>query len=186
MRTKEEVLNGMKELSQDDLKEVIALAIPLIKNPEKGIGTNLFNSLFHIVPQPCVELVVVDKIERPSKILTTYRSDKDPNYPGRRHCPGTYIRLGETDLNAIKRCLKGELGQDVTSFKLVGHYNNPIGCAGETSDGNEHHTVGSVYSVQMAGKATTNVKREWTNSIPADLLKGHKDFASKALGWPIE
>lgn len=183
MRTKKEVLNDMKELSQDDLKETIALAIPLIKDPEKGIGTSLFNSLFHIAPQPCVELIVVDKIERPSKILTTYRSSKDPNFPNRRHCPGTYIRVGETDIGAIKRCLKRELGQDITDFKFATHYNNPISCAGEIIAGNKHHTVGSVYLVRMAGEPTTNVKREWTDSIPADLLDGHKEFLKRAIGW---
>ncbi len=99
-----EVLDVLKKLFQDELKEVIAKAILLIEHPEKGIGTNLFEALFSLVPQPCVELVIVDNLETPRKVLITRRADDDPTYAGKLHCPGTYIRRGETSLAATALC----------------------------------------------------------------------------------
>ncbi len=184
MATKEEALDILGQLSQEDLKEAIAQAIPLIEHPEKGIGTKLFEAEFHLVPQPCVELAIVDKIENPSRVLLTRRAANDPTYAGRIHCPGTYIHLGETTPVALERCVRRELGIGLADYKFATQYNNPIGCGDDDpGDGRRRHTVGLVHLVQISGEPTTQVERKWTDSIPGDLLQGHRNFLSEALGW---
>ncbi|MFH1968241.1 MAG: NUDIX domain-containing protein [bacterium] len=185
MVTKDEVLSMIRELSQDDLKEVLATGILLIQNPEKGIGTALFESVFHIVPQPCVELAVVDKIGNPTRVLLTRRAADDPTYAGKIHCPGTYIRKGETTPVALERCVRRELGVGLTDYRFATHYNNPVSCGGDDpGDGRNRHTVGLVHLVQLSGEPTTQVERKWTNAIPSDLLRGHQDFLKATLpGW---
>ncbi len=60
-----------------------------------------------------------------------------------------------------------------------------MGCTGEkaTADDRQRHTVGLVHLVQISGEPTTNVVKKWADFIPGDLLQGHRDFLSEALGW---
>jgi ADP-ribose pyrophosphatase YjhB (NUDIX family) len=184
MMAKEEVLEGLRGLSQEDLKDVVADGILLIEHPEEGIGTKLFEAEFHVVPQTCVELAIVDKIGNPSKVLLTRRAANDPTYAGRIHCPGTYIRLGETTPAALERCARRELGVGLTDFRFATPYNHPINCGGDDpGDGRHRHTIGLVHLAQLSGEPTTQVERRWTDSIPSDLLLGHQDFLETALGW---
>lgn len=187
MATKDDALNLLRQLPQNELKEVLAAGILLVENPEKGIGTALFESGFHLFPQSCVELVIVDKIGMPTKFLITRRAANDPTYPNRLHCPGSYIRLGETSLQAMTRCVKRELGDniEIVDYIPTTPYNNSVSCAGDEipATGRQHHTVGLVHRVQISGEPTRNVERKWTRFIPSDLLRGHQDFVRDALGW---
>ena len=188
MLTKEGVLARIRGLSQEDLKWVIAESVPLIDNPGLGIGTNLWLALFHIVPQPCVELIIVDKIGTPGKILITRRAENNPTHAGQLHCPGTYIRRGETNDMAMRRCIKRELGLgvEITDHRFATQYNNPTGCAGDEKPGDKpRHTIGLVYLVQISGSPTSNVQHKWTDFIPADVLPAHQKFLNEALGWEI-
>jgi|GEM_PF-2678013 len=182
---KDEVLNGMRQLSQDDLKSVLAAGISLVRNPENGIGTDLFESLFELVPQPCVELMPVDNIALPSRLLLHRRPANVLTHPGRTALLGTYIRRGETNLDAIKRCVKRELGPelDVSAIRFSHHYNRPQGCAGEPfADGKTRHTVGLIHLVDALG-VNEDDNRKWTSAIPPDLLLGHQEFVKQALGF---
>lgn len=181
------VLNlDFSQFSQKALKKIAARAISCIKEPEKGIGTELFESIFNIVPQPCVEAVIVDNIENPRELLITRRSEKNVTYAGRWHCPGTYIRRGETNPIALRRCIKIELGIGIRKYRFSGViYNDSYGCdAKEGSQKNEkRHTVGLVYLVELTGRPRTDVGYRWIDFNPGNILSTHRDFVRDALGW---
>lgn len=181
-----EVLRLIAKDSQDELKSVLAEGISLVQNPKQGIGTELFESIFEVVPQVAVELLPVDNVENPTRVLLQRRPANVLTHPGRVAALGTYVRLGETDLDAVRRCVKRELGQqfDVSYLKFSHHYNRPKGCADEAfADGKERHTIGLIYLVKMTVHVNEDDSRKWTSSISSDLLKGHQDFVEQALGF---
>ncbi len=167
MNTKELDLSSF---SQDEFKNIAAQVIRQIKEPEKGIGTELFEAVITIVPQPCVEALVVDSLENPSKILLIWREDK--HYRG-WHFPGSFIRLGESFQNALDRVISRELGVGIKRFK-----NTEVNYSCLDSRG---HTVGNVFLVELNNAPTKSY--QWFNNAPEDLLEHHKRFLKEALGW---
>jgi hypothetical protein len=94
--------------------------------------------------------------------------------------------MGETDIDAINRCINRELGPkfNVSTARFSHHYNNPEGCSGEKpAIGRQRHTVGLVYLVQLDDTIPETIDRKWTSAIPPDLLSGHRIMAAKALGF---
>lgn len=160
----------LSSLSQDELKKVATQAIRLIEKPEKGIGTELFEAVITIVPQPCVEAVVVDNLDNPSKILVIWREDK--HYRG-WHFPGSFIRFGESFQNALDRVISRELGTTIKRSIDAG-----VNYSRQDSRG---HTVGNVFLIELEISPTK--PHQWFNRVPDDLLEHHKQFLKEVLGW---
>jgi len=155
--------------SQDELKKVAAQAIHQIKEPEKGIGTELFEAVITIVPQTCIEAVVVDNLERPSKILVVWRDDQ--HYRG-WHFPGGYIRFGQDFDETVRSVITRELGVPVKSFTDTEVKYSHLDSRG--------HTLGTIFLVELEGNPTQG---QWFDHVPEELLEHHKDFLKKVLGW---
>ena len=133
----------LSELSQDELKALAAQAIRGIQNPRGGIGTDLFEAVITIVPQPCVETLLVDNLYNPQKIYLTWREDQ--HYHG-WHFPGTFIRFGESFKDAIHRVVQREVNAGVYAFISADDEYSWIDSRG--------HTVGTVWLVQPDGEPT--------------------------------
>ncbi len=157
------------EMSQDELKEMAALALAHIENPEKGIGSKLFDAIITVVPQTCIEAIVVDNIEKPSKILVTPRHDE--HYQG-LHFPGGYIRFGDSYEQTIRKVIKRELRVSVKKSKFTGVLTGGVDSRG--------HTLGTVFLVELDGSPSDG---QWFDKVPSELLDGHKEFLKRALGW---
>lgn len=159
----------LSQLSQDELKELAANAILMIQNPKRGIGTELFEAIITVVPQTCIEAIVVDSIENPTKILVTKRDDQ--HYHG-WHFPGGYIRFGQTFDEAIGNVIARELGIKVRRFQDTGVKYSRVDSRG--------HTIGVVFLVELASEPNQG---QWFDCVPEELLFHHKEFLEKVLGW---
>jgi len=157
------------EFSQDELKSFATQAIGLIENPEKGIGAELFEAIISIVPQPCIEAIVVDNIERPERVLAVWRDDK--HYHG-WHFPGGFIRFGDNREQTVKKVINKELEVGVKRLKFTGVLTSGVDSRG--------HTVGTVFLVELDGEEK---RGKWFDRVPEELLEHHKEFLEKALGW---
>lgn len=160
---------NFSEMSQDELKETAAQALTHIENPEKGIGSKLFDAIITVVPQTCIEAIVVDDIDKPSKILVTPRHDK--HYQG-LHFPGGYIRFEDNYEQTVKKVINRELRVDVKRLKFTG-----VLTTGADSRG---HTLGTVFLVELDGSPSIG---QWFDKVPAKLLDSHKKFLKNAIGW---
>lgn len=157
------------EMSQDELKETAALALAHIENPEKGIGSELFDAIVTVVPQTCIEAIVVDNIEKPSRILVTPRDDE--HYQG-LHFPGGYIRFGDTYEQTVRKVINRELQVGVKNLKFTGVLTGGVDSRG--------HTLGTVFLVELDGDPSIG---QWFDNVPLELLDDHKKFLKRALGW---
>ncbi|MBI2098097.1 MAG: NUDIX hydrolase [Candidatus Wildermuthbacteria bacterium] len=164
-------INGvdLSKLPQSELKVLAARAIRLVQNPEKGIGTELFEALLKIVPQACVETVVVDDLNHPHRIYLTWREDE--HYRG-WHCPGTYIRLGESFEDAIRRVLQQEINVELRNFRSTKIQYSHVDSRG--------HTIGTVWLVQADGEPTGG---KWlrVSQLPEPTLPHHVQFIQEVL-----
>jgi len=159
----------LSKFSQNEIKRLSASAISLITEPEKGIGSDLFDAIIKIVPQVAVEALIVDNINHPKKILVTWR--KDNNYTG-WHFPGGFIRFGSSFNKTLRDVIKREIGVEIKKIKDTGVKYSKTDKRG--------HTVGLVFLVEIAGKPTVG---KWFSSVPKKLLKCHKLFLKEAIGW---
>lgn len=166
------------KLSQDELKEVAAKVLEQIKEPEKGVGTRLFEASLKLFPQPCFELAVVDRIQNPRKIFLTWRDCG--NYLG-WHCPGSFFRFKQTDENLVEKTIQRELTASVARFEIIGgngRYNNV--------DEKRGHVFGNVVSVELKHDPSMKLEKgRWfdVNRLPNELLDHHKKFLKRAYGW---
>lgn len=76
--------------------------------PDTPLGTELFDAVAKKTVSCCIELVVVSG-EYPIEVLLKRRADNDTAYPGQWHCPGTFLRPGESYWSALERLAKTEL-----------------------------------------------------------------------------
>ena len=156
-------------------RKLAAKVVLLIKNPEKGIGTELFEAIAQIVPQSCVEAIILDNIDKPTKLLLTPRNDN--RYQNLVHCPGSFIRFGETFEQTLHRLIKNELSVGIRRFRYTNYSYSFL--EKHPTDGNRH-LIGFVFLVEINNNPKTG---NWFDHIPSNLMLHHKDFLKKTLGW---
>lgn len=148
------------KLNQKDLKKTIASALPYIKNPEKGIGKELFSALIKVVPCLSVEAVVVDNIDNITKVLLTKRDLNSPDYPCIWHITGGFVRYSNNISEAVEEVVGRELGVKVKKFKNTGKLFSFVDKRG--------HTIALVCLVEISGKPKNG---KWFDSLPKDYDK---------------
>jgi len=159
----------LSNLSQEELKKLTAYALRQIKAPEKGLGSDLFETIIATVPQVAIEAIIVNNIEKPRKILVTWREDS--HYYG-WHFPGGFIRFGQSFDEATRSIIKRELGVNVSELKDTGVKYSQVDGRG--------HTIGIVFLVKLENKSTQG---QWFNCVPKKLLNHHKKLLERTLGW---
>jgi len=164
---------NFKNISQEELKLLCSDALRNIKNPGKGIGAELFDAILSITPQPTVEAVIVDNINKPTKVLVTRRDDH--NYPKSCHFPGSFIRYGETFQQRLFRLIMNELGVKVKKFKDTNIKYNSL------EKKNKRHIIGFYFLVEL--KSSPEKEYKWINCIPKNLVNEHKNFLKNYFGW---
>lgn len=155
--------------SQDELKKSIAHLLHNIKNPEQGIGADLFDAIIKVVPQIGIEAIVVDDIKNPKKILLLERNDQ--YYQG-WHFPGGFIRFGQLIEERVREVIQKELRVQVKNMVNT-HYTS------ELLD-KRGHTIAIIFLVELDKKPEV---RMWFDAIPKNLLSHHKKILQEVLGW---
>lgn len=163
----------MTAQTQKEIKKLAASMLKKISKPEKGIGSDLFDAIISLTPQVTVEAVVVDNIEKPTKVLVTPRDDR--NYPKSCHLPGSFIRYGETFQERLRRLIKSELKTNVEKFKDTNIKYNRF------EKKNKRHFVGFYFLVQL--KKEPEITHQWVDYIPQNLPEHHKDFLKNYFNW---
>ena len=163
----------ISKISQSEIKNLAALLLKKISNPENGLGRNLFDTIIAIVPQTTVEAVIVDNIDHPTKVLVTPRDDR--NYPRSCHLPGSFIRYSETFLQRLHHLIRAELKTGIKKFKDT---NIKYNCL---ENKNKRHIIGLYFLVQLS--ADPKATHKWVDYIPKNLIKQHQDFLKNYFGW---
>lgn len=161
-------------LSQKEIKNRAALMLKKVSNPEKGVGKELFDAIISLAPQTTVEAVIVDDIDKPTKVLVTPRNDR--NYPKHCHLPGSFIRYGETFPQRLSRLIMNELGTKVKRFKDT---NIKYNCWEKK---NKRHLIGFYFLVEL--KSNPIEEHRWVDYIPKNIIGEHGDFLKSYFGWP--
>jgi ADP-ribose pyrophosphatase YjhB (NUDIX family) len=132
--------------------------------------------IYNRSPRICVDLVVRNK---EGAILLTKRNIEP--YKDHWHFPGGRIKFRETAEQAIKRILKGELGQD-TNWDA-----KPLGFCEfleEIQDGNERHSISLVHEIQLTDDIQVRIDSNSKDSdfffeIPEPTIPPQKEFLIK-------
>lgn len=125
-----------------------------------------------------VEAIVVDSIENPTKVLLALRPEGDPNYKG-RHSTGSFQGAGETNAEAIARCIENETGCKVRRAEFATTTSFPNCLRG--------HEEGAVYFVELDWEPTPEMmethRLQWydMNVLPDDLLWCHVPLHKKKV-----
>lgn len=165
----------ISKLSKEEMKDLAALLLRKIPNPEEGLGKTLFNAIIAIVPQTTVEAVIVDSIDHPTKVLVAPRDDR--NYSKSCHLPGSFIRYGETFSKRLHHLVQAELQVGIEKFKDT---NIKYNCLEKK---NKRHIIGFYFLVQLS--THPKVTHKWIDYIPKNLIKPHKDFLKSYFNWEI-
>ena len=161
------------KLSKEEVKNLTALLLKKISNPENGLGKDLFDAIIAIAPQATVEAVIVDNIDHPTKVLVMPRDDR--NYPKSCHLPGSFIRYSETFLQRLNHLVRTELKVGIKKFKDT---NVKYNCLEKK---NKRHIIGFYFLVKLS--AHSKVTHKWVDYIPKNLIKQHQDFLKNYFGW---
>ena len=155
--------------SQETLRKITAAALLRIKNPQYGIGKELFDAIIKMVPQTAIEAIIVDDIKSPKKVLLTQRSD---TYYQGWHFPGSFIRFKEKMQDAVRRVVLSEVGANIQTIKdLNKKY--------EHFDG-RGHSIGLLFLVTLSSQPKAG---QWFYTIPKKIIAHHKKIIKDVMGW---
>lgn len=157
-----EVLAQFRERKGQFTKEEWAAVDTLIRElvpPLPRIPNQLWRTIMSRNVPTSIELVLI----RDGKVLLTRRDDEF--FQG-AHIPGTYLKPGETYLEAAQRCAKKELGIDVHSVEPIGHaVNHPAN--------NRFHDCSQLILCSFMGEPGAG---EWFAEKPDDLLAAQQEY----------
>lgn len=83
------VSGGLTALEEKQVVEILG------KWDGGPLSAELFTVLARIIPQPCVETVVIRKVENKFQVLLIPRPQDDPTWPGLLHSPGQALRAAD-------------------------------------------------------------------------------------------
>ncbi len=155
---------------QSGEKLTIEYLTHLAETKKYDLGGDIFEAIIKIVPQIAVEAIVVDSIVNPTKVLLTWREDK--NYKG-WHFPGGFVRFGEKPENRLKTVINKELKATVKKYKRLNRIYNLIDSRG--------HTLSLCYLVKVNKKP---VGGSWFDKkTPVNIIDHHRRILSTELSW---
>lgn len=180
------LFKNLKNISQDELKNSIAEALPYIENPEKGVGTKLFDALAKVTVNVAIEAVClrINPNTKEVEVYMTQRSQTDTAYPGEWHCPGSIMRPKEEIEDVFSRLEKKEF-DSLAHFdekRFVANVNHSTEARG--------HFLSIVYLCElvfnMAGDMEgSHLKGKWfsINNLPEKTVESHvKRIIPTAVG----
>ena len=148
---------------EDDKKAAVEALAKI--DPEKPLGTELFNAILRMSVGVAVEVVSIRlNAKNGLEVLLVWRDETAPAYRNTWHCPGTFLRPAESEDEAIERLAKNEPGCQMRIIKKVGWDDNPSEERG--------HCIHPIFLVELIGKS----KGKWfpVNNLPPETVEHHR------------
>ena len=144
-------------------------------DPIKPLGTKLHDALLRIGPIGTSVEAVCLRLGRKKRVevFLTRRAENEV-YPGEFHCPGTFIRSGETIADTFQRLGDYELGGRLSSWRHIGNVNHPEEMRG--------HCISTVYLCELLDQP--NLKGAWypISDLPPTVETHQKRIIPMAAG----
>lgn len=120
----------ISKLSSQEVKDLAVILlnkIALNYNPQKGLGTELFNAIARLKVTTTPEIVCFRKnvTTNALEVYLIERALSDTAYPGQWHIPGSALRPTEEIEDVFLRLEEKEIGLKIVSKKFAFHFNNP-------------------------------------------------------------
>ena len=161
----------------ENLSEAFEIIRDKVKDPKKGLGTNIFHFVSSLTPIVNVDLLIKNS---DGQTLLSWRSDEF--YGPGWHLPGGVVRFKEDPKVRVNKVAQNELGCDVTFFE------NPIHVRSRITEKRDirGHFITLLYACSLLSspdvdrKSTTtnpfNGQWAWHDKAPKNLLTVHESF----------
>lgn len=161
----------ISNLSLQEVKDftvVLLNKIALNYNPQKGLGTELFNAIARLKITMTPEIVCFRKhvTTNALEVYLIRRALSDTAYPGQWHIPGSAMRPTEEIEDVFLRLEEKEIGLNIVSKKFVFHFNNPKEARG--------HFFSLVYLGTLE-EGSGHGKWFAVDGLPLDTVAHHRD-----------
>ena len=166
------VLEGLDPTSPE-FKEAVARLLGRL-DPKQAAGTVLCDAIMGVWTSIAFE-VMAFRVGKDGviEIFLIQRDKKNTAYAGQWHAPGALYRHGEQDIDVARR-LRGELGCDIVSFKLVDrHITNEA-----------RGTIMSlIFLVEVVGEVRIDDRHGWfpVDQFPEPMVDFHRVYIKGAL-----
>jgi len=158
-------LSETERIAHQDNKKSAVEALTKI-DPKKPLGTELFNAISRFSVGVPIEPVVIRKNSDTGEleVLLAWRDETAPAYQNSWHCPGTFLRPGESQEEAINRIGQGEFGCPVQVVERVGWDDNP--------DEERGHCVHLIFLAEPIGEP----QGKWfpVDNLPPETVEHHR------------
>lgn len=153
---------------QKIIKYLAAFLLGRIKNPQQGIGKELFNAIARLTVTLTPEAFCLRQNIETKKIevYLIRRALDDTAYPGQWHCPGSAMRPSEEIEDVFRRLEEKEIGLKIISKKFVMHFNNPKETRG--------HFFSLIYLCELEGGADGKGQWFFVDQLPENTVEHHK------------
>ena len=137
---------------------------------DQSLGTPLFEAIMRLSVGVAVEAVLLRENGGKLEVYLNKRAADDPAYPGQYHCPGSYMRPGESYADVFERLNEREFKTRITKGRLVGIHNN--------TNEERGHTQSHIFLVEVESEPQAK-NGGWfsVNNLPEETVCHHV--------WPI-
>lgn len=140
-------------------------------DPKKPYGTELFDALSRLTIGVAIEMVCLrwNAEFQEVEVYLVQRSSSNTAYPGKWHCPGSFMRPGEETKDVFTRIVQGIIGTELISTKFIADVNHPAEARG--------HVLSRVYLCELASvEGWHNCPGTWflINRLPEKTVKSHR------------
>lgn len=153
-------------MDYEDVKKLAILVNSAI-DPTEPYGTDLHNEYIRLNPSVSIETVAIRwNLETGQmEVFLTWRDETAPAYKNAWHCPGTFMRPGESEKMGFVRLSNNEYGCSIKVVKKVGWDNNPNEERG--------HCIHHIFLIELLGKSE---KGGWfpINALPPKTVEHHR------------
>lgn len=103
-----------QQLSNQEVAEILNAV-----DPNKPFGPELHSAIVRVGGGTAIEAVALRWAGDDVEVLLRQRSTTEAAYKGEWHCPGSFVRNGETVVDVLARLTKGESLGQVTNHRFI-------------------------------------------------------------------
>ncbi|MDO8583994.1 MAG: hypothetical protein Q7R83_02325 [bacterium] len=158
----------MENKDEKDEEDRQLIALLLRRQPGRQLGTALHTAIMRLVTSVAIEVVALRCVRDRTEILLRRCEQDAPSYPGQWHLPGTMMRIGEREDDALRRLEAQESIGRVIRFRLV----SPAFWMEERG-----WVCSLILLVELDGQSSLGAQNQWfaVDALPEPLVPEHRD-----------